>query len=487
VTDSGKLSPEVRKVAIVVIVGAVMSILDTTIVNVAIDTLVRELHAPLSTVQWVSTGYLLALATVIPLTGWAAERFGPKRVWMTAVAAFAITSALCGLSWNIESLIAFRVLQGVAGGMIMPIGMITLAQTAGPARMGRVMSVVGVPMLLAPVFGPVLGGFLVTQASWRWIFFVNVPIGAIGLLLAARLMHAERSVGHAGGTGKLDRRGLALLSPGVALIVFGLSKVATDGTFASTGVLVPMAIGAALLVTFALHAWRTQFPLVDVRLLGNPGFAAAAATIVLVGAALFGGMLLLPLYYQVDRGLTALQAGLLIAPQGLGAAISMNIGGKITDRRGGAPVVLAGLAILSLGTLPFALVGSDTSYWALGAALFVRGLGLGAAMMPAMASAYALLERHQVPRATPLLNVLQRLGGSLGVAILAVVLERQLADAGPAGSPEAVAQAFGNTYWWALALTAIATIPATVLLRRQHAARREAAAAPVPPVATPAA
>jgi MFS family permease len=168
-SDEDRLSPELKRVAVVVILGAIMSILDTTIVNVALQSLARDLDAPLSTIQWVATGYLLALATVIPLTGWAAERFGPRRVWMTVVAAFVATSALCGVAWSAESLIAFRVLQGLAGGMIMPIGMITLAQEAGPQRIGRVMSVVGVPMLLGPVLGPVIGGLIVTNASgWCW-------------------------------------------------------------------------------------------------------------------------------------------------------------------------------------------------------------------------------------------------------------------------------------------------------------------------------
>src|SRR6187200_1839759 len=201
--EDGRLEPEVRAVAIVVIVGAIMSILDTTIVNVALESLSRDLDAPLSTIQWVATGYLLALATVIPVTGWAAERFGPRRVWMTVVSGFVATSALCGLARSAESLIAFRVLQGLAGGMIMPIGMITLAQAAGPKRVGRGRSVVGVPMLLAPVLGPVLGGLILESLSWRWIFFVNLPIGAIGLFLAARLMPAERAEGRAGGTARL--------------------------------------------------------------------------------------------------------------------------------------------------------------------------------------------------------------------------------------------------------------------------------------------
>ena len=227
--DDGRLTPEIKAVAIVVVVGAIMSILDTTIVNVALETLSRELHADLSTIQWVSTAYLLALATVIPLTGWAAERFGPKRVWMTVVSGFVVSSALCGLAWSAESLIAFRVLQGLAGGMVMPVGMITLAQTAGPQRMGRVMSVVGVPMLLAPVLGPVIGGLIVEHLSWRWIFYVNLPIGIVGLALAARLLPSGRAEG-LDATTKLDWRGLVLLSPGVAMLVFGLSEVGSQGS-----------------------------------------------------------------------------------------------------------------------------------------------------------------------------------------------------------------------------------------------------------------
>src|SRR4051794_30165839 len=191
----GGLPKDVRPIAIVVVVGAIMSILDATIVNVALQTLRQDLGVSLSTIQWVSTAYLLALASVIPLTGWMAERFGPRTVWMASVAAFVVTSVLCGAAWSAGSLIAFRIFQGLAGGMIMPIGMITLAQAAGPKRMGRVMSVVGVPMLLGPVIGPVLGGLLVDNLSWRWIFFVNVPVGIVGLALAWRLLPEGRAAG----------------------------------------------------------------------------------------------------------------------------------------------------------------------------------------------------------------------------------------------------------------------------------------------------
>jgi EmrB/QacA subfamily drug resistance transporter len=503
VSGDDRLSPEIRKVAVVVIVGAIMSILDTTIVNVALESLARDLHAPLSTIQWVATGYLLSLATVIPLTGWAAERFGPRKVWMTVVAGFVATSALCALAWSAESLIAFRVLQGLAGGMVMPIGMITLAQTAGPSRVGRVMSVVGVPMLLAPVLGPVLGGLIVTHLSWRWIFLVNLPIGLVGLALAAKLMPAGRAIGR-GGEGapsRLDWKGLLLLSPGLALVVFGLSEVSAHGSVSAERLL-PVVAGLALVALFVWHAWHSDAPLVDVQLFRGRGFSAAGATVFLVGGALFGALLVLPLYYQVARGESPLTAGLLMAPQGLGAALGMNRAGRLVDRGGGGRVVIAGLLMLMAGTIPFTMVEPGTSFWLLGAALVLRGLGLGFTMMPAMAAAYATIQREQVPRATPMLNVLQRVGGSLGTAVLAVVLQRQIvaelsaASGGGAGSAsgasfgaipesarvrvaEPLATAFAHTYWWAMGMTALALIPATVLAVTERRAAREKAAAEV--------
>lgn len=203
------LDSDLLLISAVVVIGAIMSILDTTIVNVALETLGRDLHSSLDDVQWVSTGYLLALAVVIPLTGWTSERFGPRRVWLTSVTLFVLGSVLCGLAWNLESLIAFRVLQGLGGGMVMPVGMILLTQAAGPARVGRTMSIIGVPMLLGPVIGPVLGGLIVDNTSWRWIFFVNVPVGIVALVMGARWLPR---VNASENPGRLDWRGLALLS-----------------------------------------------------------------------------------------------------------------------------------------------------------------------------------------------------------------------------------------------------------------------------------
>jgi EmrB/QacA subfamily drug resistance transporter len=335
-------------------------------------------------------------------------------------------------------------------------------------------------MLLGPALGPLLGGLIVTDLSWRWIFFVNLPIGLLGLVLAARLLPAGLAEGRFSGPTELDWRGLLMLSPGVALVVFGLSEVSTRGSI-SVARLLPVVVGLLLVAAFAVRGWRARAPLVDVRLFSHRGFAAAGVTVFLVGASLFGALLLLPLYFQIARGLSPLDAGLLIAPQGAFAAVGMNRAGVLADRVGGGPVVVAGLIVLMVGTLAFTQVRAGTPVWLLEVALAVRGLGLGFTMMPAMAAAYATLERPQVPRATPLLNVLQRVGGSLGTAVLAVVLQHELTARAPGRG--GVPAAFAHTYWWVMAGTAVALAPALVLARTQRVAARQASAtAPVPTV-----
>jgi EmrB/QacA subfamily drug resistance transporter len=482
------------RLASVVVLGTIMSILDTTIVNVAIETLGRELKSSLSSIQWVATGYLLALSTVIPLTGWAMERFGGKRMWMTSVALFLAGSTLCGLAWSTPSLIVFRVLQGFGGGMILPIGQAILAQAAGPQRMGRVMSVIGVPTLLGPVLGPVIGGLIVDNASWRWIFFVNLPVGFVALLLAWRILPAadvrrERP--------PLDLRGLLLLSPGLAALVYGLSEFGIEGGFGSLRVILGLLAGAVLLVAFVAHA-RGAGPiaLIDLALFRNRAFAAASATTLIFGISLFGAMFVLPLYYQVVRGEGALSAGLLLAPQGLGAATAMPIAGRLTDTRGAGRIVPYGVVVALIGTGVYTQLSASTSFALLAVALYVRGVGLGMTMMPTMAAGYQTLVRAAVPRATTSINIIRTVGGSLGTAILSVVLERRIAAElggapgdlgalrGPGGaaarSATPLAHAFGQTFWWAVGLTALALLPALLLPREPAGAMRRPAVEPEP-------
>src|SRR4051794_11885062 len=461
----------------VVVLGAVMSILDVTVVNVAISHLAGAFNSPLATIQWVATGYTLALATVIPLTGWASARFGTKRLYMISIGLFLAGSALSGMAWSAESLIAFRVLQGLGGGMIMPAGMTILTKAAGPQRVGRVMSVVGVPMLMGPIIGPILGGWLVDDVSWRWIFYVNIPVGALALVAAARFLQRDEPQP----TERLDWLGVALLSPGLAAFVYGLAKTSSNGGLGSPDALVPMLAGLALVAVFIAHALRTAWPLIDLRLFKNHTMAASSATTFLFGTAFFGAMVMIPLYYQVVRGQSALDAGLMLAPQGFGAALMMPIAGRATDRTGAGKVVLLGLSFLLVGMFAWTQVGADTSFWLLGSAQFVLGLGMGATMMPAMTAAFQTMARPQVARATTAMNIIQRVGGSIGVALLSVVLSHHLgggqlgAPGAGVGGPEQIADAFGTPFWWSRPLVAAAIVPALMLPRQKPSASEETA------------
>ena len=497
---SASLDRAVIITGLVIICGQIMAVLDTTIVNVALDTLSRELHASLSATQWVITGYLLALGLVVPLSGWATGRFGTKRVWITALCFFVIGSALCGTSTSMGELIAFRVLQGLGGGMMMPLSQTILTRAAGPERLGRVMALLGVPMLLGPVFGPVIGGLLVQDANWHWIFYVNVPIGIAAIALAAWKLDAGREEA-AGST--FDVPGLILMAGAFTLLLYGLSQAANAGSFTDSGVLGWLAGGGACLVAFVAYSLvRREKAVVNVRLFREPTFAASSALMFIVAIALFGGLLLLPLYLQVVRGQGALNAGLLIAPQGLGAMVMTPVAGIITDRKGPGYVIPVGIALLLLGSLPFTVLHADTSYAYFAAVLFVRGLGIGGCMMPVFAAAFRRLPREHVPQASTTISVIMQVGGSFGAAILVMELARRVSHnfsaAGiPVGGggtsslssiPSAVfarvapleSDAFGYSFWFVVVLTAVALIPAALLLWSGRGGSAPAGPPPVP-------
>jgi len=455
----GAIPPELRRLALAIMLGAFMVSLDMTMVNVALNTLARTFTTSVTTIQWVATGYLLALAVSIPMTGWAIERFGARTSWVASLLMFIGGSVLCGLAWSSGSLIAFRVLQGFGGGMLIPLAQTILAQAAGPDRLGRVMAVVGIPAMLGPVLGPVLGGVIVTDVSWRVMFYINVPVCLAAVAAAYRVAMPGKPAD--GGGARLDVAGLALLSPGLAAIIYGLAEVGSHGGFADLHVVVPIAAGAALLVAFAVHALRSRDPIIDLRLFRARAFSAASALVLLFTMAMLGIQLLLPLYYQQVRHESALDAGLLLAPRGIGMAVALVIAGKLTDRIGPRPIVLAGLVLSGLSTLAYTQIGHDTSVLALSLLLVINGAGVGAALVPSLAAPYRGLRSEQIPRATSAIRILQQLGGSLGVAILAVVLQRELVQ--HVHHATSLAAAYGQTFWWALGFIALAAIPALML------------------------
>jgi EmrB/QacA subfamily drug resistance transporter len=487
--DPNALDHETLVVAGVVLLGAVMSILDTTVVNVAIDHLAIAFHSSLTTIQWVVTGYTLALATVIPVTGWAADRFGTKRIYMWSLVLFVIGSALSGLAWSAASLIGFRVLQGIGGGMIMPAVMTIMTKKAGPHRMGRVMGVLGVPMLLAPIIGPILGGWLVDDVSWRWIFFINLPIGVVAFVLAQIVLEPDQPQA----THRLDWLGMALLSPGLALFIFGLAESSTYG-FGSLRSWGPTAAGVLLIAAFFAHSWRTEAPLIDIRTFTHTRAGASAGVFILFSVAFFGALLLVPLYYQSVRGASALDAGLLLAPQGLGAMVTMPLAGRLTDRYGPTYLPAAGIPLLVIGISPFAFVTAHTSYVLLCGFSVVLGLGMGLAMMPTMTAAMQAVPAAAIARTSTAMNIIRQAGASIGTAILSVLLAsaithqfrsmpgvrvgggglaslQQLSGAQHAAISGRLASAFSSTFVWALVLLAVAFVPALAMAFMRRAPR----------------
>jgi len=507
VAADDRIDAAVLKVAGVVVLGAIMSILDMTVVNVALPTFQIDfgsLEAPLaySHVAWTVTGYTLALAVVIPITGWAADRFGTKRLYMAAILLFTVGSVLCATAWDINALIVFRVLQGLGGGMLMPLGMTIMTRAAGPHRMGRLMAILGVPMLLGPIIGPILGGWLIQIASWHWIFLINLPIGIIGMIYAARVLPADRPEP----SESFDLTGMLLLAPGLALFLFGVSSIPEKGTVADPRVWVSLLIGTLLMVAFVWHAFRPEHPLLDLRLFKDRNLTVSVITMFIFAASFFGGLLLVPTYFQQVRGESTLWAGVLVAPQGIGAMLTMPLAGRLADRIPVGRIVPIGMVAIAVGMFGLGMTSSTTPYWVIIGWLFLTGLGMGGTMMPLFTSALRTLRSHQVARGSTLLNIMQQVASSVGVAVISVVLTNQLKSkplagaaiasqqdpsiaetiGGAAGVERGLAEAgdaFATSYLVAAILVMLVFIPMFFLPRRHMAAPGMDGGAPPPGMA----
>jgi EmrB/QacA subfamily drug resistance transporter len=405
-------------VSVVFVAAMFMSIMDATIVNVALPTIGRDFGVAPTAVAGISIAFLVSLAVFIPASGWLGDRFGGKRVLLTAVVVFTVASALCGLAANLTELVGFRIVQGMGGGMLAPVGMAMLFRAFPPRERIRASAILTVPTTLAPALGPVVGGLLVTRLSWRWVFYVNVPIGAAALLFGLAFL----APGGQGAPDRFDVPGFVLSGLGLGLLMFGVSEGPTAG-WGAPPVLGGIGVGAALLVGMVLVELRTTAPMVDLRLLRDRLFRSGNAVIVLASVAFLGTLFAVPLYYQDGRGLTALQSGLSTFPEALGVMAGAQLASRVLYPRLGPRRHIA-LGLLGTGTSIglLAVLGPHSSLWWARLLMFCMGFAMGQVFVPTQTAAFATISGPSTGRASTMFNALRQLGGAIGVALLTTAI-----------------------------------------------------------------
>ena len=405
------------QVLTVVIVGSFMVLLDTTVVNVALPTIMNDFGAGLDRGQLVISGYLLALALVIPTTGYFSDRFGTRRVYAISIVGFTLGSLLCGLAWDLNSLIFFRAVTGLAGGITMPLGLALIFRTVPREEQGFVISLVAIPMLMAPILGPILSGYLVESVSWRWIFWVNVPIGILGVVMARRMLQETKLVPSL----HFDSKGFILAGIGFCTALFALTRVSQDGWTATP------VLGLFLLSGVALAAWvyvelREEEPLLDLRVFKNLIYTQAAITYFVSMIVLTTVLFLLPLFLQNVRGLSPFQTGLLLMPEGVAIAVVLPIAGGLYDKFGARPVIIPGLLGLAYAMFRLHNLDVTTSDVDLVLLLVLRGASISFMVMPAFTLALSVFSATEVARASALTEVLRQIFPAFGIALFATLL-----------------------------------------------------------------
>ena len=413
-SESGGLDPLVWKITAVAVLGSFLAQLDATIVNVSLSSLAVDLHSSLTAIQWVTSGYLLALALMLPLNGWLVERIGAKSLYLWCFSVFTLSSALCGLAWSANSLIGFRILQGMSGGLMAPMTQMMMARAA-EKHMARIMGYAAVPILIGPILGPVIAGAILQHASWRWLFLVNLPVGVLAIVLAVLFLPRDREEIR---SRELDLPGLALLSPGLVLFLYG-----SDHLGERIG-LVALFISLVLLAAFFRMAIRKgDKALIDLQLFRGKTFSASTTTQFMSNGISFAGQMLIPIYLIRACGQSPSATGWLLAPLGVGMICSYPWIGAITQRFGIRKVSAGGAFLAFAATLPFIWLASHgLVVTVLAGALFVRGMGLSAVGIPSISAAYASVRKQDLPMATTSLNIVQRLGGPTLTTLCATFL-----------------------------------------------------------------
>ncbi|WP_339301783.1 DHA2 family efflux MFS transporter permease subunit [Paenibacillus sp. FSL K6-2441] len=421
VKEKGRELPrEILMAAWAIALGAIAPMLDSTMVNIAIDILTKDFQTTLDIIQWSITGYVLALAMAVPVSGWLMNQFNGKKIFVGAVVAFGIISVFVGFSWNVFSFIFFRLVQGFSAGIITTLMFTLLVKTAGPDYLGRVMAIVSTPMIFGPILGPVIGGFIVQWASWQWIFFINVLIVLISAPLMMRKIPNFEPFNR---DSKLDVIGIACLSFMSAALIYGITKAADHASFNNPETLLWVGIGLALAVIyFAYNRFTNNQTVLPLNLFVHRSFLASSVGLFLANMAIMGPMLILPLFFQNFRHFTAIEAALALIPQGLGMLVTRPLIGKMIDRIGAKYVVIVSLILSLIGSVPLIFITDQTSMVWISLVLFIRGSSIGGINLPLTSDAYTGLNDHQLSEAGVGINIIENLGASFGSAVIATVV-----------------------------------------------------------------
>lgn len=471
-----------RRVGLVLALGGLMTVVDTTVIPVALPQMTTALHASLPTLGWATSGYLLAVVTVIPFAAWSSARFGDRRVYLAALATFIIASLAAGAAPNAATLLAARIVQGFGGGLLNPVGTAIGLRSVPRAARGAMMSLLGIPVLFGAVLGPPLSGTIIDIASWRWIFWINVPIGLVAIGLVLAVLPPTQSDGPA--RPRLDWIGALLLPGAAALVVLGCTLIGNGGGLAP-GPAAAVAAGIAMLALFGWHARRAQQPIVNLALFGRRTMAAGALVLAPFAAAYFGSMSILPVFVQGVRGDSALLAGTLAIPTAIAVGLTLQVATRLTDRVRPHRIVLTGTSLGTAGlVLLLAAAMTNAPYWALAAGGVVLGIGSGATLQPTMTTALRDFEGADTASGSTILNLIAQASSALGTAIvtttIALLLTHHAGQPGgladilrldPASrlrlAPE-LASSVGLAYAVPALLAALATAAAALLLRKSH-------------------
>jgi len=405
---------------LVVLIGVFMSILDSSIVNVAISTIMTVFNTDTAGVEWVSTAYMLAMGMVVPLSGWLGDKIGLKRLYLWCLAAFTAGSMLCAAAWNIESLIGARVIQALGGGMMMPTVMAMIYRLVPRDKMGSGMGIFGMALLVAPALGPTLGGWLVEYVDWRWIFTINLPVGIFGLLLGVFLIPDFKAIE----VSKLDVPGALTAAAGFAGLLYVLSKGNEWGWTSEATVLTLVASLGTLLLFVLIELWHPN-PLLDLKVFLYPSFTFANIAVVITTIGMFAGLFYIPVFLQSIRGMGAMETGMLMLPGAVASGIMMPISGKLYDRYGPRVVMITGLLLLAFLTWQFSTISLDTSLATITGWMIVRGVAMGLSNMPAQTAAMADLPTHLVGRASSVTSIIRNVASSFGIAMMTVLLNQR--------------------------------------------------------------